>query len=323
MIVPAEKLALLEATTPPTAQVLDRTRNYLALAQISIAELAHRIRYGSSSLRRFLNGTYIEVGNAATDVHIRRALNEFMNAHPIEISTVTSGRLHETANVRIMRHWFDRCLARRELAFVYGPPGAQKTFVFSHLVAEHNLREIGKNGHGTRAYLVYCSEQITPRQLLGKMVRAAAIPGASSIPTLMDNLRHHLTRRRALFVLDEAQHLSISCLEIVRELNDCDPHCGILLAGSHRLAQMFRARSAELEQWNSRIASGVELPGMTEEESVQVIEAELGLQKPRQMELLLQNALAKDGYSKNRHSYYSARRLFRQIAEIQDRLAQQ
>ena len=55
------------------------------------------------------------------------------------------------------------------------------------------------------------------------------------------NLRFDLGQRNVLLVFDEAQHLSIACLETPRELLDQPPHCGLLFASTH-----------ELEQWRSR-----------------------------------------------------------------------
>ena len=311
-----ERLAEMERTTPDTAAVQERVRGYMPLAGLTIKEFAFRVGYGANSLTWFMTGKYHTTGGTISDVRIRRALTDFMDANPVEITTQAGGgNLYETSNVSVMRHWFEYCLATREMAFVYGPPGAQKTFVLRHLEAEHNRRELPKNGHGTRAHYVYCSEQITPRELLKKMARAAAIESRQTILGLIDNMAHHLGKRRTLFVLDEAQHLSIPCLEIVRELNDCEPHCGVLLSGSHKLQQLFQQRAAELEQWNSRIANGVSLPGISTPEAVTIVEAELGILKPEKLKQLLDDSYAVDGYSKNK-KYISARRLFRQVARI-------
>jgi DNA transposition AAA+ family ATPase len=149
--------AELEASTPPTEVVQERVRQYLALSQLSLSELAHRVHYGPNSLSIFMAGGYISQRVALTDVRIRRALADYMDANPLTADTTggvspEDGQLYETANVQVLREWFTRCLNHREMAVVYGPPGAQKTFVLSHLIAQYNLREIPKNGHGTRAY---------------------------------------------------------------------------------------------------------------------------------------------------------------------------
>ena len=312
-----DQITILEATTPSTADVQTLTRAYLQTAQVSIAELATRIGYHSVTLSQFLNGTYMTNGAVQNDIRVRRALVDFIQAHPIAISTETVGHLHETSNVQVMRTWFERCLRNRDMAFVYGAPGSQKTFVFEHLIATHNREALAGGVHASRAFYVYCSEGIKPRELLRKMVHAAAIPSANTILSLKDNLRFHLAGRRAVFVLDEAQHLGISALEHVRELNDRDPQCGILLAGSHRLLQTFQARAAELEQWNSRITKGVELPGITEPEAHQIVLAEMPEISPAQIKQLIESSRAIDVYARGKqNSYISARRLFRQIHDI-------
>ncbi|QHN04399.1 AAA family ATPase [Granulicella sp. WH15] len=311
-----EVLEQLEASTPSTEAVQKRVREYLAVAQLTIDDFARRVGRGHSGVKIFLSGKYITSTGSSSDVRIRRALVEFMDAHPIEISTQTNGKLYETSNVRVMREWFDRCRDGREMAVIYGPPGSQKTFVFSHLIAEHNRRELSKNGHGSRAYYVYCSQNITPRELLKKMAKAAAIPATQSIAGIINALSHHLASRKSIFVLDEAQHLGIPTLEIVRELNDCAPRCGVLLAGSHSLMRLFHERAAELEQWNARLSNAIELPGIAAPEATAIVEAELGVQPAEKLKMLLDHSRVTDGFSRKKQQYLSAHRIFRQIKKI-------
>ena len=109
MIIAEHKLLELEATTPKTADVQDRVRQYLLVAQISLGELADRCHRGRNSLSLFMTNRYTgEGGVAISDVRLRKALVDFMDAHPVEIATTTNGRLHETSNVKVMRHWFER-----------------------------------------------------------------------------------------------------------------------------------------------------------------------------------------------------------------------
>ena len=65
-------------------------------------------------------------------------------------------------------------------------------------------------------------------------------------------------------VFDEAQHLSIACLETLRELLDQPPHCGLLFAGTHELEEIFTRQALELEQWRSRFHAGQALPGISD-----------------------------------------------------------
>lgn len=313
----------MESRTLPAPQVRENVQDYLARAQLTQVQLAERIDYSHTALNAFLRGRHIAGNAAASDVRIRTALTDYMAANPVELPTDTLGRLYETANVKLMRGLFDSCLRDRSMAFCYGAPGSQKTWVFTHLVAEHNRRQLAADRNQTSAYYVYCSAGSRPTELLRKMCRAAAIAPGRSIHASIANLRWELHGRPSLFVLDEAQHLPIPTLEIVRELNDCEPHCGILLAGSHDLAQTFRERAAHLEQWNSRISAGVKLPGMTAPEAIEIIAAELGRQSPEQVTKLLNLATVADAYhdgprtrGQKTYSYISARRLFNDLARI-------
>jgi hypothetical protein len=46
-----------------------------------------------------------------------------------------------------------------------------------------------------------------------------------AVDRILRNLRFDLSQRKVLLVFDEAQHLSIECLETLRELLDQPPHC--------------------------------------------------------------------------------------------------
>jgi len=322
MRIPHDRLLHLEATTPPSPVVQERARAYMDTAQLSQVELARRIGYGVSAVRYFMSGLYVERGIAATDVQIRRALVNFMDANPVDVEDAIDGKLYDTANVRMLQHWFDYCLQERDMAAVYGAAGSQKTWAAKYLVAQHNQREIPKNGHGTRAYHIYCSHGTGKRDMLRRMCRAANIPSAQQVPGLISILAFHLGKRKVLFIMDEANHLSIGCLQILRELNENAPRCGILLQGTFELFETFRAQAAALEQWHSRLANFVELPGLSAPEMVQIIEGELGIQPPEQLKGMIDACIAIDPHPKKRNKkYYSARRLFKQIKGIKTALA--
>jgi DNA transposition AAA+ family ATPase len=80
--------------------------------------------------------------------------------------------------------------------------------------------------------------------------------GVGTVDRILRNLRFDLSQRKVLLVFDEAQHLSIECLETLRELLDQPPHCGLLFAGTHELEEIFTRQALELEQWRSRFHAG-------------------------------------------------------------------
>jgi type II secretory pathway predicted ATPase ExeA len=142
--------------------------------------------------------------------------------------------------------------------------------------------------------------------------------GVGTVDRILRNLRFDLSQRKVLLVFDEAQHLSIECLETLRELLDQPPHCGLLFTGTHELEEIFTRQALELEQWRSRFHAGQALPGISEQEAGEIVHSELGfkLSVPKIHRLIAKSRIT-DLRHGGRHTYVSARRLFWVIRELQ------
>jgi hypothetical protein len=205
---------------------------------------------------------------------------------------------------------------------VEGDPGTQKSFIAQHLIAELNRLEISRNGAGRRAYYVYCAQGMTPLRFLKRIAEACGTPVVNDPERILGNLRFDFRGRRCVLVPDEAQHLDIRCLEVVRELHDRPPHFGLLFLGSHAFGEMFARNALQLEQWNSRFRAGKALPGIGEEEAEAIVRGELGAAASRPvMEKLLKGARVPHLRSGGKQSYVSARRLFEALADLKQGLA--
>jgi len=190
---------------------------------------------------------------------------------------VRLGWRNTAENARLLHQYFYEALDHRRAYYLYGAPGAQKTYVLQHLIAELNRSEIAKNGEGRRAHYVYVRQGIGSLDLMKRVAQSCGAIGLGTVDRILRNLRFDLSQRKVLLVFDEAQHLSIECLETLRELLDQPPHCGLLFAGTHELEQIFTRQALELEQWRSRFHAGQALPGISEEEAAAIVHSELGL----------------------------------------------
>ena len=218
----------------------------------------------------------------------------------------------------MLRRYFYEALDHGRAYYVYGAPGTQKTYVLQHLIAELNLSEIAKNGEGRRAYYVYVRQGIRSLDLMKRVAESCGAIGVGSVDRILRNLRFDLSQRKVLLVFDEAQHLSIECLETIRELLDQPPHCGLLFAGTHELEAIFTRQALELEQWRSRFHAGQSLPGISEAEAAEIVHSELGLGlSQRKIQKLIAKSRITDLRNGGQHSYVSARRLFWVIRELQ------
>ncbi len=312
MALSAERKEQLRASSARSNDVRAMLQDYLNRTGLNTRDFARRINYSQVSLNFFIAGRYESV--AANDAAICAAISDFIAAHPIAPFTETEGKLYETANVRTLRRVFYDCLDKQRAGVIYGGPGSQKTFALEHLIAELNREELAKNGHGRRAYYVYCRQAIRPNQLLKRVAEACGTITAGDTDRVIRNLRFDFGKRRVLLVFDEAQHLSVDCLETVRELLD-RLHCGLLFAGSHDLIRTFQ-RSMELEQWNSRLRAAVELPGITDAEAEQIVREEIGEVTAKQIAKLIGDSRVPDVRKKT--EYISARRLFFGITAIKE-----
>lgn len=312
-----QKKQLLARTLPARRDTISRLREYLQRTGLAQVDFARRINYASISLNMFMEGKYHNI--AGDDSAIRAAIVDFIDAHPVEPVTESEGRLHETENVRLIRDCFYQALDGRRAYYFRGAPGSQKSFVLQHLIAELNRTEISKNGHGRRAYYVYCREGITPTQLMKRVAEAAGSIGAGDPDRILRNLRFDIGRRKTLFVFDEAQHLDVRALETLRELHDMPPNCGLLFAGSHQIEQTFNR--IDMEQWNSRLRRGAELPGVSEDEAARIIHDELGEQPKDKVQGLIKKCYATDLRKGREVKYISARNLFFAIQAIQEKQA--
>jgi type II secretory pathway predicted ATPase ExeA len=142
-----------------------------------------------------------------------------------------------------------------------------------------------------------------------RVAQSCGALGMGTVDRILRNLRFDLGQRKVLLVFDEAQHLSIACLETLRELLDQPPHCGLLFAGTHELEEIFTRQALELEQWRSRFHAAQALPGISEEEAATIVHSELGLGlSQRKIQKLISKSRITDLRDGRRHSYVSARR---------------
>ena len=307
---------LLAASLPEATEVRLELQDYLARTGMAPPDFARRINYARETLYFFLNGRYSKV--SSNDARVRAAIRDFIALHPIATPIISTGKLYETQNARLLRNYFYEALDHRRAYYLYGAPGTQKTYVLQHLIAELNRSEIAKNGEGRRAYYVYVRQGIRSHDLMKRVAESCGAIGIGTVDRILRNLRFDLSQRKVLLVFDEAQHLSIECLETLRELLDQPPHCGLLFAGTHELEAIFTRQALELEQWRSRFHAGQALPGISEEEAADIVHSELGQGlSPRQTQKLIAKSRITDLRNGGQHSYVSARRLFWVIRELQ------
>lgn len=311
-----QRRRLMSAAIPESAKMRGATRDYMERAGLTLRQFAVCIGYSVPALSNFVNGKYERISSDSSQ--IRAAIASYMERHPLGAMEFTPGKLYDTGNVKMLRRYFYEALDKCRCGCVEGNPGTQKSFVAQHLVYELNQAELSKNGAGKRAYYIYCPPQITPRQLIQQIAETVgAVASGINVRAIVKNIRHTVGSRRALLLLDEAQHLDINAMETVRELHDLPPHFGLLFLGSHNFGERLMQNALQMEQWNSRFHFRKRLPGLDEEEAQEIIRAELGAKASAAVvKKLTENSKSGDLRSGGKEQYVSARKLFYALADL-------
>jgi DNA transposition AAA+ family ATPase len=306
-----QKTDLLVVTATHRREVIRRVKHYMAVTGLNTSDLSARINYSRATLNLFLNDRYHHV--SGNDARICAAVVDYMDRNPVEQPTQAQGTLYDTQNVKLVRHCFIRALHQRCAYYFRGAPGCQKTFVLEHLIAEVNREEVVKETPERRAFYIRCRIGIKPCDLLKRIAMVVGSLAAGNTDRIINNLRHELRQGKVLLVFDEAQYLSIECMETVRELLDIGL-VGLLFAGSHDLEDLFDR--LDMAQWRSRIRKGEGLPGLSLDEAQGIVKSELPKITQGSMADMIAKSSEIDYYRGEKRKYISARYLFWAIDEV-------
>jgi DNA transposition AAA+ family ATPase len=286
--------------------------DYLRRTGMTAADLARRIGYTPVTMGFFLTGRYRSM--TRREDALCTAILDYIDAHPFFAGDGFAGHLYEIGNVKVMRDVFRRLVERPRIFMVYAPPGSGKTDVARSLIQEYNAK-----GDAERPYFyrVYCSVGITKIDLLRRIATACGTLSDTSMSRTINRLRFDLEQVRVAIYLDEAQHLSPECLEMVRELYD-ELHWSLCLAGSHELDRTFSRWAGTLEQFERRITDKVMLPAVTLKEASEILRSELPTLAPAQRRAVFDGCTVTVRSKSKTETYLSIGRLMAAIREIQE-----
>lgn len=294
------------------AQTQKRIRVYMSRTGFSLREFAEHTNMAHRTMIQYMSCA--DYGDGPGD-KTSNYFNGFMDANPAALPELP-GKLYETEATREM----DRLLAfcrRGRWGTLYGPAGAQKSFLLEYRAAE-SAREDEPG-----LVLVEAQPCMTPRALLCQVARALAAPWALATDSLRQAIVFRARQRRSglAIVVDEAQllHGEVSTLETLRRLGDALlGRAGILLAGNEQIVNLFQPRRGiYFEQWRSRIEQEeVRVLGPARDEARRMATGELGALREQAIVKLLDGCAATDPLSKR--EYINARRLFNTIREIRE-----
>ena len=123
----------------------------------------------------------------------------------------------ETQTAKIILEKCQEADERRELALLYGPSGIGKTFVVEEFIERCEKQA---NSEQPEVLFVTAHAASTPKSLMAALCLQAGIPHSGTAPTLAESLVRKLETGHFLIIIDEANHLDIEAMELLRYVYD-------------------------------------------------------------------------------------------------------
>jgi DNA transposition AAA+ family ATPase len=265
----------------------ERTLAYMRSHHLSRRAVAELVDVRCSNLAKYIDdlpGCSKEVIEAALGAYFLKLERAEARARRPEFI--------ETQTAKIILEKCQEADERRELALLYGPSGIGKTFVVEEFIERCEKQA---NSEKPEVLFVTAHAASTPKSLMAALCLQAGIPHSGTAPPLAESLVRRLETGHFLIIVDEANHLAIEAMELLRYVYDRG-RLGVVLIGTLRLYEIFTNGSrpaSELEQLWSRVGICELLPGLTEYEARQMIQKTLG----RLPELTIKQILNQAGNS--------------------------
>ena len=245
----------------------EKTHAYMEQKRVSRTEMARRVGIEVPTFCKYLDHRH----HGSHPRHVEAALVAYFKRTEL----IERQRQKKFLQLKTSALVMERCEeARREkeLVVLYGPPGISK----SYSLREYVRRRADQGDH--KVLLVTANSVTTPRALVHSLSGLLALPTKKQAYALVEDAIDKLQSDPHLILVDEANHLNVAGLELLRHIHDMT-ECGMVLVGTKRLYDLFTnggRKSQDLEQLWSRVGIHDLLPGLTPVELRKIARASLG-----------------------------------------------
>lgn len=197
--------------------------------------------YSSTTINLFKNGKY--PGSEKVLRELADKIDNYLNNEITSSESVGKGSLKFALTVaaqdifRISNY----SLTEGKIGVVTGSPGSGKTIA---------LKEYKRRNPTT--IFIEVTPLVSPRILLEDLCSELNRPKSHVRNTMFNTIVNELRGTKRLLIIDEGENLNVSCLEVIRRIQDFT-EVGMLLAGTSRLLNRLRGERRELQQLFSRV----------------------------------------------------------------------
>jgi len=246
-------------TTPASVATAQKLRGFLKAHHISQIAVSRSLGISKTILSRWLNGSY--PGDCpriaeAVEGYIRRE-TERLALPPDETGFLPITTARQIAEIAHTVH------LQGDLGIAYGDAGIGKT------TAAKNYAE--KNSD---VILIESDPTVTARVLVSKLYRLLLSDSTGPLNQMFESLIDRLRGTGRLIIIDEAEHLPVKALELLRRLRDLTG-IGLLLIGMPRLYSNITGMKNDFKQLSSRVGIAARLGQLTPDDAAALVRAQI------------------------------------------------
>lgn len=248
----------------------EQTRDYMKTRHLSRQQMAEIL-----NIRRYVLAKYLDDLPGCSKESVEASLRAYFLKLEREEARARRPEFIPTLTANLILEKLQEADEHKALGLLYGPPGIGKTFAIEEFI---DRVEKQANPQKPEVLFVTAHSASTPKSLMAALCLQAGIPHQGTASTLAESLVRKLTTGHYLVIVDEANHLNIEAMELLRYVYDLG-HLGVVLIGTLRLYEIFTDGSrpaGELEQLWSRVGICELLPGLMEHEARHMIQQALG-----------------------------------------------
>lgn len=224
-------------------------KQFMRKEGLSQADLARALGVSPTAISQYLGGRYGEQGGDAAALKAR--LGAYM-ANYVKQTPATDLPLVATQDVRMVDAVCRDTVRYKEMGVIYGKAGSGKTVAIKTFSEKH-----------PEAVLIETIPIGTTRGLLMDILRhLGQREPAGSQEALYREVVARFKRAERILIIDEAENLNTTSLNVVRRIHDFT-RTPVILVGAHALIGNLKGREGRLLQIYSRAQNKHQMTGLT------------------------------------------------------------